>query len=84
MTEPLDLDAIAKRAEVADLSTFHSATWADVLGLVAELREARDRGGCEHRILVCGACLTRYCDGCRSYQCPHEFKSGALLEVKDG
>jgi len=43
MSKPLDLAAIAKRAEVADLSTFHSATWADVLALVAEVRAVRKR-----------------------------------------
>ena len=32
------------------------------------------RGGCGHRIFVCGACLTEYCDGCRSHQCPHPLK----------
>jgi len=30
-----------------------------------------ERGGCTHRIFVCGACLTEYCGGCRSHQCPH-------------
>lgn len=42
-------------------------------------------GGCTHRVLICGACLTAYCETCRDYRCPHEpkFESSYESELRD-
>ena len=60
--------------EVAGKAVAQLAT-EQVAELKAEIERLRKRGGCEHRIFICGACLTEFCDGCRSYQCPHESKA---------